>query len=62
MTIIEALKDVNSPRHIRVSCGDRWLVRSEGEWVVYEQKYRQNFSREIIRTANEDDAVATLCG
>lgn len=59
MRIKEALKKKLIDR---VSHNDRWLYWDDvdNEWVVNERKYRQKFTRPIIRTEDEEKAVNCL--
>lgn len=61
MTILEALQDPGLT-DIRVSCGDRWLVCDDetDEFVVYSRPYGTRRTRVLIKTKNEDKAVAVL--
>ena len=63
MNILEALLHHN----IRVSNGDRWLVRDEmylvtGEFVVYECPRYARKTKEIYRGMDEEEAVRILIG
>lgn len=66
MTIIDALLGNGDWAHVRVSCGDRWLVaHRDGEGLcltVYEQQHRQKYARCLTETSNEDEAVRYLIG
>ena len=56
MNIINMIKTKN----VVISCGDRWMDWSDGDWVVYELKYRQRSATVLIQTDNEDVAVRWL--
>jgi hypothetical protein len=66
MTIIDALKGDGDWAHVRLSCGDRWLVANQdGEglcFTVYERSSRQKYSRVLTETENEDEACRFLIG
>ena len=57
MDIYEALKFHN----LRVSGGNRWACLNEfGTWIVYERLYNQKFTRTIIETPGEEEAMRHL--
>lgn len=55
------IKDCLRKENLRVSNGDKWLVIDDnGEYVVYEHKYRTSSGTEIYRGYNEEKAVSYL--
>jgi len=58
MTIIEFLKQENA----KISYGDKWLFYEDyfEEYVVMQRKYRTKENKILIRTNNEEKAIAVL--
>ena len=42
----------------RLSDGDRWLVYTAGEWIVYSRTYGQKKTREVCRVEESQEEVA----
>ena len=60
MNITEALKTKH--RNVRISCGSRWLVWDDtlNSWTVHSRKYAQKYTRTIVITEDEEEAVKHL--
>jgi len=58
MNILSALMEKDC---IRVSCGDKWLIYINGDWIVYQRKYGAKKTRTICVTDEQDTAVEALC-
>lgn len=57
MNIYDALKQTSA----RVSDGSRWLIMEEdGTYIVYEHQYGRKKTTVIIKTDDEEKAVAAL--
>lgn len=58
MKILKAIKDGS----VRVSCGFKWLVFSgdTGEYVIYEREYGKKITKELLKTADESEAMDKL--
>jgi hypothetical protein len=54
--LAEFMRDENC----RLSLGDRWMVRSNGNWVVYARSYGQKKTRMLIQTQDLKEALAVL--
>lgn len=65
MTIIDAL-NANDNGHVRVVCGDRWLIAhvdGEGQcFTVYEKRARMKNARCLVETESQDEACRFLTG
>lgn len=44
---------------VRISKDDRWMVW-DGEWIVYERKYRAKMTRVLFRGNSEEVAVRAM--
>lgn len=67
MSISDVMKDPVRSISIKLACGSRWMFwddwntsADDAAWVVMEKLPYQRSVRLVIRTTNEDDAVAAL--
>lgn len=60
MTTTEALKSDGDHHHLRLTCGDKWMVWYEGKWQVLHNPYRARKVRILIATDDESEAIHVL--
>jgi hypothetical protein len=60
MNIIDALKKEDLVPHVRLSCGDRWMVWNDGEWTVCGRCRHTRITKVLTTTENEEAAVGIL--
>jgi len=59
MKIAELLQNDEYDARVAIS-DDRWLIGTNGIWIVYERKRHQRKTRIIVETNSEDLAVEKL--